>query len=108
MGLFRIYTGGHVTGALPIGTFDAARPLCPRCGRVLLGRVYARPDCTLMTCAQRPSGNRCSAHVVLIAAEHGKVHVIGLPRDAFDDLMIDARPAGEVLEAHGYEMGRAA
>lgn len=95
-------------GALPAGTFDAARPPCPRCGRVLIGRVYARSDCTLMTCAQRPAGRRCSTHVVLIAAEHGRVHVIGIPRDAFEALMADARPAGEVLAGHGLEIGRAA
>lgn len=92
---------------IPAGTFDAAQPLCPRCGRVLFGRVYARTDSALMTCAQRPNGVRCSTRVVLIAAEHGRVHVIGLPRDAFYTLMVDARPVEKVLEAHGYEIGRA-
>lgn len=98
-----------MAGALPAGTFDATRPLCPRCGRVLLGRVYARPDCTLITCAQLPQpGRRCSTHVVLIAAGHGRVRVVGITPGVFAALMDDGRPVDDVLHAHGWGMGRAA
>lgn len=82
---------------------DASAPICPKCGKPIVGRFTVRPGGALGTCMYRvPSSHQagakaCGQKVVILDNSGGMCTVVGVERRDFDSILGDIRPLRDVL-----------